>query len=269
MTDSKQDTSDDISCFCIGDKEEGFRTSESVYDSDISVTDSEADDDKDDDDGYWFFDNESANQKEKVHERMVADSEHDAFDDISLYVGKEKGFFSSDSVYDSLISVTNRDAADDDGYGWFLDNECVSKSVDESMVTGLTMACSEIDTLENVSFYIRKEEGFCISEKAHDSNVSEIDSGVDDDDCNDSLLVNDCVHQGEDESIGKALSMVASSKADTFGDVSLYCGKEEGLCTPKRREAHGVISSDTLDTISTLLTILDDMLSTVSLSNCN
>mmetsp|Transcript_11421 Transcript_11421/g.20087 ORF Transcript_11421/g.20087 Transcript_11421/m.20087 type:complete len:269 (+) Transcript_11421:146-952(+) len=241
MTDSKQDTSDDISCFCIGDKEEGFRTSESVYDSDISVTDSEADDDKDDDDGYWFFDNESANQKEKVHERMVADSEHDAFDDISLYVGKEKGFFSSDSVYDSLISVTNRDAADDDGYGWFLDNECVSKSVDESMVTGLTMACSEIDTLEDASFYIGdEEEGFCILENSHDNDVSEIDSGDDDDDCNDLLLINDCAHQGEDQSIKKPLSRSISS--DTLDTV---------------------LSSDSLDTIlyhpiylSALLTIM-------------
>ena len=121
MTDSEQDTSDDISCLCIGDKEEGFRTSESVCDSGIGVTESEADDDKDDD-GYWFFDSKSANQKvaERIGEGLiVADSEHDAFDDISLYIGKEKGFLS--------FSVTNSDAADDDDYGWFLDNECVTK----------------------------------------------------------------------------------------------------------------------------------------------
>ena len=131
------------------------------------------------------------------------------------------------------------------------------KSVDESIVTGLTMACSEVDTLEDVSFHIGEEDGFCISGKAHDSDVSEIDNGDYGDECNDSLLFNDCVHQDEDESIGKALLMMASSEIDTFSNVSSYCGKEEGLYTPKRREA------DILDTIlyhplylSALLTIL-------------
>eukprot|EP00579_Thalassiosira_antarctica_P008087 CAMPEP_0201891532 /NCGR_PEP_ID=MMETSP0902-20130614/34642_1 /ASSEMBLY_ACC=CAM_ASM_000551 /TAXON_ID=420261 /ORGANISM="Thalassiosira antarctica, Strain CCMP982" /LENGTH=198 /DNA_ID=CAMNT_0048422763 /DNA_START=76 /DNA_END=669 /DNA_ORIENTATION=+ len=175
---------------------------------------------------------------------MITESEQDTFDDISLYVGdEEEGFCTSESVYDSDISETDSEADndyDDDG-DWSLDNESANHCVDESMAAGLTMVCSEIDTLEDASFYIGdEEEGFCILENSHDNDVSEIDSGDDDDDCNDLLLINDCAHQGEDQSIKKPLSRSISS--DTLDTV---------------------LSSDSLDTIlyhpiylSALLTIM-------------
>mmetsp|Transcript_38041 Transcript_38041/g.62171 ORF Transcript_38041/g.62171 Transcript_38041/m.62171 type:complete len:261 (-) Transcript_38041:24-806(-) len=225
MADSQQDTFDDLS-FYIGDQEDGFCTSESVYDSDISETDSEADDD----DCDWLLDDESDDQcvDEIIGETLkIDDSEQDTCDDISYFcIGdEEEGFCTSESVYDSDISETDSEADYDDDDDWLLDNECGNKSVDESVVTGLTMACSDMDSLEDASFYICKEEGFCISENAYDSDISEIHSCDDDNDCNDSLLVR--------------------------------CEKEEVSYTPKRREA------DTLDTIlyhplylSAILTIL-------------
>ena len=220
-----------------GNHHDWFIDNDAADDNDYGwfMTDSEA---AADDDCGWLTDNDCGNKSFDEYDWFVTDS--DATD------GDDYGCF-----------VTNSDAADDDDCGWLMDNDCVNKSIDESMGTGLTMACSEIDTLEDAPFYIGKEEGFCTSENAHASDVNEIDSGDDDGDCNDSLLVNDCVHQGEDESIGKALPMVVSYEADTFGDISSYYVLEEWLCTPKRREA------DTLDTIlyhplylSALLTIL-------------
>ena len=68
MADSEKDISDDDLSFYIGNGEEGFYASESVYDSDISGTDSEADDD---DDGDWSSDDESVN--ESVEKCTVVD----------------------------------------------------------------------------------------------------------------------------------------------------------------------------------------------------
>ena len=60
MSNSERYSLDDIS-WCIGDEKEGFCASQSVYESDMSVTDSEGDDDS-----MWTDESESL--EDALHE---------------------------------------------------------------------------------------------------------------------------------------------------------------------------------------------------------
>ena len=113
--DSEKDISDDDLSFYIGNGEEGFYASESVYDSDISGTDSEADDD---DDGDWSSDDESVNEgveEDTMACLIVVDPEFGTFNDVSLSVEGER-FCKTESVCNNVIRGSdNKGIAADDG----------------------------------------------------------------------------------------------------------------------------------------------------------
>lgn len=132
MTTSVQDSMDDIS-FYIG--EEDFHASESVYDSDISETDSESDEF---DDGEWLFDDEC--EKGSPNSR----SEHRSA--------------ASRRMCQLVIDAPHRDHVDCCAC-CSVENEYPEKSLDGSMETGLTMACScETNTAEDVSSQVNEDK---------------------------------------------------------------------------------------------------------------
>ena len=123
MTNTEQETFDDIS-FYVG--EDGFDAAESVYDSDISLSDNEGDDD---DLGDWWMEDGPVNESVEKYTgfgTIEDDYESRPFNDSS------KG--SGDKVT----------AADDNNKDWSLNCKLVHKS--ESMGTLLTKASSVQDT---------------------------------------------------------------------------------------------------------------------------
>ena len=235
------DIPDDVSYFYVGTEEEGFHASESVCDSDISETDSEADDD---DDGDWSLDNECKNQS--VYERignglMISDLDLNALDDLddsSFCIGNEERVRSAQSAFGwGFSEKCSKNAAvatsDDDDDGWFLDSECENNDANESSMIGLTMACSELnwlldsnsnikcvkkssvesirttltmassepDSIDGASFDAEIEEEFYTSENDYDENLGEVASVSSADACHDLPSVIECAHQDVDGSL--------------------------------------------------------------------
>lgn len=90
MTDMAQDMFDDIS-FYIGDDADGFNTSMSVCDSDISETDSESDDFDDFDHGDWLEDKPTISHRDGLSPRAgltLTKSEHKVIKEISCLTFK-------------------------------------------------------------------------------------------------------------------------------------------------------------------------------------
>jgi len=159
MTYTEQDIHDDAS-FCIGDEKEGFYASESVCDSDISLTDGESDYDEDEsictDDEC---DDISVDGSLTDIENM-ADSDRDMPDEISFRCGG--------CATDHADRSRNNEMHDD--------YECTKKSSDESIDTELTMACSEMDGFEDAySFYRNQYQEFCPQEYVPRRAVNVID----------------------------------------------------------------------------------------------
>ena len=146
------------------------------------------------------------------------------FDDISFYIGDED-FYTSKSVCDSDISQTDSEADDDDDCDWLLDDQSAGHSVSESPRAGLANASSEHDCIDNISFYITKEQAFCSSDSAckNESSVAPSAAAHDDDsDCQSDGQDNWCQNKSLDESMRTGMTM-AYSDADSSEDASFYC----------------------------------------------
>mmetsp|Transcript_5393 Transcript_5393/g.11869 ORF Transcript_5393/g.11869 Transcript_5393/m.11869 type:complete len:287 (+) Transcript_5393:62-922(+) len=192
MSSFEQYSLDDIS-WCIGDEKEGFCASQSVYESDISVTDGE-----DDGDSKWTDESESL--EDALNE---VDSMPNMPDEVSFHSGRA-------SQELRPVSEPRDSEIHDDG-------ECVTNCSDDSIDTGLTETCSELeDSFQDAdSSHHKKDEPLCQQESIRQSSQSQIY----DDDAFDIPVLTDargklCI----DEIMAKASSMMAGD--DDFEDCN-------------------------------------------------
>jgi len=206
---------DDMS-FCIGD-EEGFVESESVCDSDISVTDSEYESDSEfDDDGEWSLSEEEDTIVESVREsageehEVVISMEDDDFDGNSYYVDMSEGLQPLRSESEMEISLPKKNA--DMKKDWLYEKHYLYE--DESIESGLTMVSSDMDS--------------------EDSAMSEGDSI---DELNDLSLTDGHLHLSTVQSKGETSAVMIEPDEDDFEDcledLSFSLDDEEDMwCTP-------------------------------------
>mmetsp|Transcript_24293 Transcript_24293/g.43791 ORF Transcript_24293/g.43791 Transcript_24293/m.43791 type:complete len:289 (-) Transcript_24293:1144-2010(-) len=194
MSSSEQDSSDDIS-WCIGDEKEGFCASQSIYESDISVTDGEGDNDS-----TW------TDKSESLEDALnQVDSMPNMPDEVLFHPGRA-------SQELRPVSEPRNSEIHDDG-------ECATNCSDDSVDTALTETCSELeDSFQDAdSFHRKKDEPMlCPQESIRQHSRSQI---YDDDDAFDIPVLTDaCGKLCVDEIMAKASSMMVGD--DYFEDCN-------------------------------------------------